>query len=117
MLTEFRLPDFELHARIRQFIDEGWLPVFLPDRISARYGSGSKCHACNQPVAPSQVKYDVEDPGNGIGRLSLHLGCYVLWQIECVKRMRKQHQCCSGGQLVPPYRSSKKAGVNGRLLS
>jgi|SRR5215469_5044400 len=117
MLTEFRLRDLELHARIRQHIDEGWLPVFLPDRISARYGSGSKCHACNQPVAPSQVKYDVEDPGNGTGRLSLHLGCYVLWQIECAKRMRTQHQWGPGGQLVPSSGSSRKASANGRLLS
>jgi len=96
MPTKYQLRDLQ-QARIRRCIDEGWLPVYVPERISAGYGSGSKCHACGQPIAPGEIEYDVEDPRNGTARLSLHMGCYVSWQTECVKRMRTQrrdsHRC------------------------
>jgi hypothetical protein len=73
-------------------IDAGRLPLLLPDKISAGYGSGSKCNGCDQPVTRTQVEYDIEDPGSGTAHLILHLGCYVLWQIECVKRIRARNQ-------------------------
>ena len=97
MPTEAQLQDPELRDRIRHLIDEGRLPVLLPDRICAGYGSGSKCPACEQPVTCNQIEYDVDYPGNGTPVLSLHLGCYVLWQIECVNRTRKERDnspCC-----------------------
>ena len=90
MPTEAQLRDAELRDRIRRWIDEGRLPVLLPDRICAGYGSGSKCPACEQPITTDQIEYDVESPRNGTPMLSLHLGCYVLWQIECVNRIRKE---------------------------
>jgi hypothetical protein len=92
MLSQYQLRDFELRARIRRCIDEGRLPVFLPDSINAGYGSGSKCHACDQPIANSEIEYDIQDPGNATARLRFHLGCYVLWQTECLKRIRTEHQ-------------------------
>lgn len=92
MPTEFQSPDIQLPAHVRRCIDEGRLPVYLPDSLSAGYGSGSTCHACDRPIASSEVQYDVEDPRNGRARFSVHLGCYVLWQTECVKRIRQQQQ-------------------------
>jgi len=77
----------KLRAHICSLIDEGRLPVLLPEKISAGYGSGSKCHGCNQPVTATQIEYDIEECKNATVQLSLHLGCYLLWQIECVKRM------------------------------
>jgi hypothetical protein len=118
MPSKYQLREFELHARIRRCIDEGRLPVFLPDCISAGYGSGSKCHACDQPIAPSEIEYDVQDPRNATARLRLHLGCYVLWQTECVKRIRTEHQDSGGGQPVRLNGSSKEdPGGNGRALA
>jgi len=96
--TEAQLRDGELRDRIRRWIDDGRLPVLLPDRICAGYGSGSKCPACEQPITSSQIEYDVEYPRNGTPLLSLHLGCYVLWQIECVNRVRKERKDSPGGQ-------------------
>ena len=98
MPTEAQLRDVELRDRIRRWIDEARLPVLLPDRICAGYGSGSKCPACEQPITSAQIEYDVEYPRNGTPLLSLHLGCYVLWQIECVKRTRSAGRDIPGDQ-------------------
>ena len=98
MPTEAQLRDVELRDRIRRWIDEGRLPILIPERILAGYGSGSKCPACEQPITTSQIEYDVDYPRNGTALLSLHLGCYVLWQIECVKRVRAGHEDSPGGQ-------------------
>jgi len=92
MPTESQLQDVALRDLIRRLIDEGRLPLFLANKISAGYGSGSKCNGCDQPVTRTQIEYDLEDPGSGTAHLILHLGCYVLWQIECVKRIRARNQ-------------------------
>jgi hypothetical protein len=88
--TEAQLRDVELRDRIRSWIDEGRLPVLLPDRISAGYGSGSKCPACEQPITSGQIEYDVEYPSNGTPSLSLQ-------QIECVNRTRKERKDSPSG--------------------
>ena len=90
--TGSHLRDAELHARIRRLIDDGRLPLLLPDKISAGYGSGSRCHGCDQPVTLAQVEYTVEDHRDTTVQLKLHLGCYVLWQVECVKRLKKRQR-------------------------
>jgi hypothetical protein len=114
MLSQYQLRDFELRVRIRRCIDEEWLPVFLPDSITAGYGSGSKCYACDQPIVSSEIKYDVQEPRNA-ARLRFHLGCYVLWQSECVKRMRAEHQDSVLVSLFAYTGSSKEdPGGNGR---
>src|SRR5215475_5741069 len=92
MVIEHKLRDLQLHAHIRRRIDEERLPVYVPDSISAGYGSGSKCQACDRLITPSEIEYDVLDPRNSAVRLRFHLGCYVLWQTECVRRIRTQPQ-------------------------
>jgi hypothetical protein len=88
MATGAQLLDAKLRERICKRIAEGRLPVTLPERIeAAARGSGNECHGCGQPITSRQVECDVEDPSHGT-RLMLHLGCHVLWQIECVKRVQ-----------------------------
>jgi len=41
----------------------------------------------DQPITRSQVEYDIDEVPSG-APLHLHLGCHVLWQIECVERLR-----------------------------
>ena len=108
MVTQYQLRDLQLHAHIRRRIDEERLPVYLPDSISAGYGSGSKCHACDQPITRCEIEYDVQDPTNSTLRLRLHLGCYVLWQTECVRRIRAQREDSLCGQPDPLNGSDKK---------
>ncbi len=82
MPTESQLRDIELRARIRQRIDKGHLHVFVPSIIHAGYGSGATCEGCEQAITRDQVQYEVADPSDGIP-IKLHLGCHVLWQMEC----------------------------------
>lgn len=75
-----------LRARIRTRIERGALPVFLPDRVSAGFGSGLKCLACGQPITRAQLEYEVEDTEDDT-LLGFHSECHVLWQRECEERM------------------------------
>ena len=88
MPTGCQLLDATLREQISQRIAKGRLPVTLPEHIEAAAdGSGNKCHACDQPITSRQIACHVEDPEHHT-RLTLHLGCHVLWQIECVKRVQ-----------------------------
>ena len=82
MPTESQLRDAALPVRVRNLIEDGRLPVMVPKNISAGYGSDRVCAACDQPITSTQVEYDIQDERTG-ERLSFHLGCHVLWQIEC----------------------------------
>jgi len=83
--TESQLQDTTLRLRVRQLIGNGQLPVMLPRQIFARYGSGRVCAACDQPITSTHVEYEVEDDCDG-SRLSFHMGCHVVWQLECASQ-------------------------------
>ena len=84
MPTESQLLNKALRARISRLIDEGELPAIIAKTIHADYGSGLQCHACGRPITPEQLEYDILVSK----ALRLHLGCHVLWQFECVKRVQ-----------------------------
>jgi len=84
--TESQLGNKALRARVSHLIDGGELPAVIAKTIHAGYGSGLQCHACGRSITPEQLEYEVLIPR----RLRLHLGCHVLWQIECVERARKR---------------------------
>lgn len=117
MPTKSQLRDLELYVRICRYLDDGWLPLFLPETIMAGSGSGSRCHACDQPITFSQIEYEVTDP-RGSARLDLHLGCYVIWQIECVRLLREQRQVSFYDQHAPAINESDDIEPvgNGALL-
>jgi hypothetical protein len=80
MPTESQLRDTELRMRVRQRIEQGTLPVVLPNKIFAGYGTGHRCVACDEEITQTQVEYEVaESPGRP---LRFHLGCHVVWQLE-----------------------------------
>lgn len=86
MPTESQPRDTALRACIRQRIDDGRLPVFVPSVINAGYGSSSKCDACDQAITRDQIAYEVAVPEHDVS-VKLHLGCHVFWQIECADRL------------------------------
>ena len=86
--TESQLRNTELRTRIHRLIDQGSLPVMRPERVAGGYGCGRKCDACDEPITRDQIEYEVEGGRYGVP-LELHLGCYVLWQLDCAERPRE----------------------------
>jgi hypothetical protein len=84
MPTESQLRDTALRLRVRELLQNGRLPAMLPKEIYAGYGEGNECLVCGQPITATQVEYEVAYDGS---RLRLHLGCHVIWQMECHKRI------------------------------
>ena len=82
MPTESQLRDTALRLRVRERIENGRLPMMVPTLIEAGYGSGEVCVACDQPITSTQVEYELADCRDG-RLLCFHLGCHVVWQIEC----------------------------------
>ncbi len=87
MPTETQLSDANLRAHIARLIDQGRLPLEVSADIAAGYGSEHKCDACAEPITRTQIEYEVASDRHGVS-LHLHFGCHVLWQLECVKRIR-----------------------------
>jgi len=85
MPTESQLQNTALRLRVCQLIEDGRLPVMMPAQIAAGYGSGRVCVACDLPIASTRVQYEVEERSDG-RRLNLHMGCHVVWQLECAHR-------------------------------
>jgi hypothetical protein len=83
--TESQLQDPTLRLHVRQLIENGQLPAVLSERIFAGYGSGRVCVACDRAITASQIEYEVEDSSQD-RRLIFHMGCHVVWQLECVRR-------------------------------
>jgi hypothetical protein len=88
MPIESWLRDTALRLLIRQLVESGRLPVLLPRQIAAGYGSGRLCCACDDPIASTQVEYEVDDYRDG-GRLWFHRGCHMAWQLECARESFK----------------------------
>jgi hypothetical protein len=89
MPTEAQLSDAALKTRVRELVDNGTLPVVISNRIVASYGlEDHTCVCCGLKIEPQQVEYQADDPRRKERPLHLHFGCHVLWQIECVKRLR-----------------------------
>jgi hypothetical protein len=89
MPTESQLRDPALRAFIARSIDEGRLPLIVTKTIGVGFGSGAECVACGQMITREQIEYHAFGP-NYRAALRLHWGCHVLWQLECVERMRRQ---------------------------
>lgn len=88
MPTEAQLRDDALRRHIRSLLDDGTLPVMISEEILAGYGSGTQvCCGCSQTIRQTHVQYETFRP-NRREPLPFHLGCHVLWQIECVNRLQ-----------------------------
>ena len=69
--------------RIARKVDEGSLPLEMPDKMYAGYGSGQPCDGCDQRITLQQVEYEFEV---GERRFRMHMGCAGL--LEAERRIR-----------------------------
>ena len=84
MATDPQFRDAVVRRRVRQLIEQGRLPLAPPtQRMSANYGTGHTCAACDEQITSAQMECAVE--GAGIP-LWFHLGCRLIWQLECAQR-------------------------------
>jgi hypothetical protein len=69
-----------IRARVRRMIDTGEIPCDDPESLWAGNGTGDRCLACAQPIAPTEVEYEVEVAAT---TYRLHRLCYAIWLEEC----------------------------------
>ena len=82
MSIESKLRHTELRSRVRQRIENGRLPMMVPESILGGYGSGQLCVACDQPITNTQVEFAVAQSRDR-ARFCFHLGCHAVWRAEC----------------------------------
>ena len=83
MATDAQFRDVEVRRRVHQLIEQGKLPIAPPTQhMTAGYGTGQTCAACDQHITSSQIEYAVEGFGTP---LCFHLGCRLIWQMECAR--------------------------------
>ena len=76
-------------ATIRRRLDAGLLPTKAPVTTFAGYGWSHPCDACDQPIRPAQVQYDLEY-WHPFRVFRLHIGCHGLWEAECRRRRHRR---------------------------
>jgi hypothetical protein len=74
-----------LADRIRDKLNVGLLPQVAGQRVSRGYGRGEPCSACGVAILPAQAQFEL-DAYVGSTTYRFHLGCYGLWQAECLRR-------------------------------
>jgi hypothetical protein len=75
-----------VRKRVRQMIDTGALPCEDEEKMWAGRGVGRLCMACTEPIAPTEVEFEVE-LGSG-QTLRLHRDCHRIWTEECAPGVR-----------------------------
>jgi hypothetical protein len=81
--------DAERRERIHSRLDDGALPVELSRRIFAGYALGNRvCAGCCEPILQNEIEYEVQSPTRR--PMHFHLKCHVLWQVECVRRLKDE---------------------------
>jgi hypothetical protein len=71
-------------GKIRAKVEDGRLPLELPARMWAGFGSEKPCDGCGEAISRSQVEYEFESRDGCTIRL--HLGCASLLEAERRRR-------------------------------
>jgi hypothetical protein len=70
-----------IRARVRRMLETGVLPCDGDGKVWAGRGVGTHCAACGEPIAPTDVEFEVE-LSSGTA-LRLHRVCHGIWREEC----------------------------------
>lgn len=70
-----------IRARVRRMLETGALPCDEPGKVWAGRGVGTHCAACGEPIAVTDIEFEV-DLASGT-TLRLHRLCHEIWREEC----------------------------------
>jgi hypothetical protein len=70
-----------IRARVRRMLEAGALPCDEPGKVWAGRGVGTHCAACGEPIAVTDIEFEV-DLASGT-TLRLHRLCHEIWREEC----------------------------------
>lgn len=71
-----------IRRRIRRLLDSRELPCDQDRAWAGRGGAGTHCVACGEPIAATDIEFEVELLSGG-PVLRLHRLCYTIWREEC----------------------------------
>jgi hypothetical protein len=71
----------KIRERIRTLLGTNELPCDEPAETWAGRGGGARCVACGEPIAATEIEFEVTLPS--VGRLLLHRLCHAIWLEEC----------------------------------
>jgi hypothetical protein len=74
------MDEASIRARVSRLLADRILPCETPDQTWAGRGMGLRCIACETPIAPTEVEYEVDFSGR---TLRLHRRCHEIWLEEC----------------------------------
>ena len=84
------MPDeARLREQARKAIEEGRVPILLPDRTWGGPGVGAECAVCQLPVTKDQLEFEIQfahdgtDPG--LDKYHVHVRCFAAWEFERAK--------------------------------
>ncbi|HEX6211795.1 MAG TPA: hypothetical protein VF136_13525 [Methylomirabilota bacterium] len=66
---------------MRRMLETGALPCDEPGKVWAGRGVGTHCAACGEPIAVTDIEFEV-DLASGT-TLRLHRLCHEIWREEC----------------------------------
>jgi hypothetical protein len=71
-----------VRERIRRLLDTRQLACDQGQVWTGRGGHGTHCVACGQPIAPTDIEFEVELRSDR-PVLRRHRVCYAIWREEC----------------------------------
>jgi hypothetical protein len=72
-------------AVIRAKLAAGTLPTARPSQVWAGESRGDVCDACDRPIAPAEMEYEVNITDHGVFRF--HRACFDAWHQERARRL------------------------------
>ena len=73
----------------RERCESGELPNNHPVGTWAGPGNGQPCALCDEPIAVSQVEYEVDVPDGTVRRVfRFHILCHQVWLLVCANGIK-----------------------------
>ena len=76
------MDEHSIRERLRRLIRDRQLACEKQERLWAGKGERKPCAACLQPIATTDIEYEIDLDGAGV-RLTFHPSCHLLWQQVC----------------------------------